>query len=299
MPHKHKRKDADVSTFDLPPTSRAAPLPTRKPTADKPKPLKKRKQRIEGYGVDDTPKAFSRLMHFQSTGKGNPKGLDDGERKSKKRKLEDGASASSKKPKDVAPPMKIMPGERMSDFAQRVNQALPVSGLSRKGKKVEGVKERLTKHNKKLAKLQKGWREEEARIRDKEEEARELAEEEQDEIDAIWEDKTAPLSGKKGKKSKRRKVVGEQDDSDGDPWEALKATREQPKGLHDVVQAPPVFTTIPREKFKVRNGAKAEVADVPNKSGSLKRREELGEQRKGIIEQYRAMMDGKRGVQAT
>jgi hypothetical protein len=241
-------------------------------------------------------------MHFQSGAKPAPRGLDNGDTpKTKKRKLGSDAPAPSKPTKVVAkdvpaPTPKIMPGERLSDFHQRVNQALPVSGLARKGKKVEGVKEKLTKHNKKLAKLQKGWREEEARLREKEEEARELAEEEQDEQDLLWEDKTAVLPGKKGKKGKRRKVVGEEDDSDGDPWEKLEASREQRKGLHDVVQAPPVFTVKPREKFKVRNGARAEVGDVPNSAGSLRRREELGEERRSVIEQYRALMEGKRGA---
>jgi hypothetical protein len=46
---------------------------------------------------------------------------------------------------------------------------------------------------------------------------------------------------------------------------------------------------IPREKFKVKNGARADVADVPNAAGSLARREELGAERKNIIEAYRLM----------
>jgi len=78
---------------------------------------------------------------------------------------------------------------------------------------------------------------------------------------------------------------------DDDPWEALKTTREKPRGLHDVAQAPPEFKILPKEKFKVRNGAVAQVADVPNKAGSLKRREELGEARRSIIERYRQMMN--------
>jgi hypothetical protein len=53
------------------------------------------------------------------------------------------------------------------------------------------------------------------------------------------------------------------------------------------VLAPPSFLSIPREKFKVRRGG---VDDVPNASGSLRRREELGEVRRSVVEGYRAMM---------
>ena len=283
-------------SFDLSPSAKAKPLPVRREagidSVQSKRNKAKRKKLQDGYGEDDTPKAFARLMQFRSTGKG-PKGLDNGDaRKSKKRKLD---QDTQKKPSEnTAPPIpKIMPGERMSEFAARVNQALPISGLARKGKTAEGVKERMTKHEKKLRKLQAEWRKEEARIREKEEEERELAEEEQDELEAMWEDKTSEIPVK-GKKGKRRKLVGEQGDDDGDPWEVLKANREQPKGLHDVVQEPPQFTRIPKEKFKVKNGARVQVSEVPNAAGSLRRREELRETRKSIIESYRKLMDEKR-----
>ena len=65
----------------------------------------------------------------------------------------------------------------------------------------------------------------------------------------------------------------------------LKQRREAPKGLHDVVQAPPKFGRLPKVLFK---GAK--VGDVPKAAGSLRRREELGETRAEIIKSYRSMM---------
>ena len=58
----------------------------------------------------------------------------------------------------------------MADFAARVNQALPVGGLSRKGKQPDGVKERQTKTEKRLHKMYAEWREEEARRKEKLEE---------------------------------------------------------------------------------------------------------------------------------
>ena len=60
-------------------------------------------------------------------------------------------------------------------------------------------------------------------------------------------------------------------------------------GLNDVVQAPPAFTKVPKEKFQVR-GARVEVENVPRASGSLRKREELGSVRRSIVEGYRQMM---------
>jgi hypothetical protein len=198
---------------------------------------------------------------------------------------------------------KIQPGESMAEFSQRVDAALPLAGISKTTKKITGgaPDRRITKHEKRLKRLQAGWREEEARIRDKEDEARELAEEDDDEAAALWEDKTADLdadpnklrpNGKKAKKKPKRKmVVGEVDDSD-DEWEKLQRRREtqKQKGVHDVVSAPPTFTRVPREIFKVKNGAKVNVDNVPASAGSLRKREELGEERKTIIDTYRELM---------
>lgn len=318
MPHKHKRKaDNDDTHFNLPPTDRAAALPVGKQRAPNPQPKKKRKTgnggNGEGYGADDTPKAFARLMAFKARGKGL-KGLDDGLPRPKTSK----SKRSNKPTNDTEPTStdvvdseaqavevpKILPGERLSEFNQRVNQALPLTGIARSGKKsVVGIKDhRVTKHEKKLKRLQDGWRKEEARIRDKEQEERELAEEEQDELDAMWEDKTLDFpnpsapSGKKkkGGKGKKKLVAGEIDIREEDPWEALKKKREQRKGLHDVVQAPPEFDRVPREIFKVKNGAKVNVGNVPNAAGSLRKREELGEERQTIIDTYRKLMAAKK-----
>lgn len=199
------------------------------------------------------------------------------------------------------PKLKIMPGESLADFKQRVNQALPLGTVAKTGKKIAGLSDhRVTKHERKLKRLQAGWRKEEARIRDKEQEKRELAEEEEDEDEDLWEDKTADLpsasaNGKKGKKKKgkRKMVVGEVDDGD-DEWEALRKKREERRGLHDVVQAPPTFDRVPREIFKVKDGAKVNVGNVPKIGGSLRKREELGVERQGIIETYRQLMAAKR-----
>ncbi|KAH7113773.1 hypothetical protein B0J11DRAFT_139909 [Dendryphion nanum] len=345
MPHKHKRKaENDDSHYNLPPSARAAPLPVTTSrhgaplTANfaKTRTSKKRKvANIQGYGADDTPKAFARLMAFKTSGGKRRSGLDDGISKTKKQRKEqerekkqasekqtssnskltekEGNNVSGEQGDDVvdseaqpvAPVLKIQPGERLSEFNSRVNQALPLSGISKaSNKKIPGMgpDHRVTKHEKKLKRLQAGWRKEEARIRDKEDEERELAEEDEDEMDAMWENKTAePLRavGKKkgGKKNKRKRVVGEVDDKE-DAWDELQKRKiGERKGMHDVVQEPPSFDKVPREIFKVKNlgGAKVDVGNVPKGVGSLARREELGRERVGIIETYRQLMKGKRG----
>jgi hypothetical protein len=224
-------------------------------------------------------------------------GLDDGtSRKAKKRKV--GQEAQSTKDAQSTstssdPTLKIQPGERLADFAARVDQALPMGGLTRKGNtKVEGIKERQTKTEKRLQKLYAEWREEETRRKDAIEEFQEKQEE-------LAEEKETEFGGQslafpEGRRKKRKRLLGETAASDDeDPWAVLKERREKPKGLHDVVQAPPTLKVIPKEKFKVRNGAKVNVANVPANAGSLKRREELGDARREVIERYRTMMKGK------
>lgn len=227
-------------------------------------------------------------------------GLDNGESKraaNKKRKLEEQdahngaakqqtkADATAAADHEFAEQLKIQPGERLADFAARVNQTLPMAGLARKG---ASTGERVTKTEKRMKKMYAEWRSADAKRKEKLEELQEQQEEEDDE-------KSTELGGQSvrfefvGKKGKRQRMVGEVDD-DEDPWAVLKTRREQPKGLHDVVQEPPTMKVIPKEKFKVRNGAKVEVANVPGASGSLARREELGEARREVIERYRAMM---------
>ena len=259
--------------------------------------LKQKRASEDGYKHDDTPRAFARMMQFQGSKKRPRSGLDDGSesRKAKKaRKLETTASESTQDtaPQELTRPEmpKILPGERLGDFAARVDHALPVGGLARKGKvKIEGVKERQTKTEKRMQKMYAAWREEEARRKEKEEERREQEEEAEDERDAAMGSQSLKLTSG-SRNAKRRKMIGEQVGEDDDPWAELQAKRERPKGLHDVVQAPPSFKAVPKEKFKVPNGAKVNVENIPSSAGSLKRREELSGARKEVIERYRAMM---------
>jgi hypothetical protein len=271
-PHCHPdlgpNADTRLRSFNLPPTAVAKALPVGKNaqtvfTSDG---KKKRKTEKNAYKFDDTPKAFARLMYRQQR-------QEDIKQKQKGTTME---------------MPKIQPGEKLRDFNARVDQTLPVTGLARKGNQglAPGEKVTRTKTEKRMHKMYDEWRKEDQRIKDKAEEEQEKREEEEEERNALYgEDSGVPtLYGKK-----RQRMIGESKDSD-DIWAVLKTKRDKPKGLHDVAQAPPEFTVIPREKFKVKNGARADVADVPNAAGSLARREELGAERKNIIEQYRALM---------
>ncbi|KAG4411846.1 hypothetical protein IFR04_015009 [Cadophora malorum] len=283
---------------------------------------------------DDTPKAFQRLMAFaqgKRLPKGLDDGVRETKKEGKKRKVaaeaaaskstagEDGEEAEveivvSKKEKDTvqeANTPTIRPGERMSDFSARVDAALPVAGLINKsvrnGKDPLGLKVGRTKTEKRMHRMYDEWRAEEARIQEKRMEARELAEEEEmdegEDGQVKWKVPAstsalgggASAGGKKKKKGKgKKKVLGEIDDGEDDPWANIGKNRGEVKaGLNDVVLAPPTFTKAPREKFKVSRGAKVEVEDVPRKSGSLRRREELGGVRREVVRGYREMMKGK------
>lgn len=236
-------------------------------------------------------------MAFQA-GKKLPKGLDDGVRLTKKQKQKAAAApASSKKVEKVEEEKSqmptIKPGERMAEFSARVDAALPVSGLINKtakgGKDPLGLKVGRTKKEKKMHRMYAEWREQDARIKSKREDALEDREmealEEREDGQVVWADSSSS-SKKKGKG--KRKVVGEVGDKEEDPWARIQRERGGKVVFGDVVQAPPTFSV--KVKEKLQRGVK----EVPKASGSLRRREELGEVRRGVVEGYREMMKANR-----
>ncbi len=250
-------------------------------------------------------------MNYQKTGKRPAHTLDDGvtaKGKKRKRNVEDTAKIASE-PKDLptansarattnAPDIKILPGERLGEFSARVDQALPIAGLRSKGQtgsiKIPGVKveERKTKHNRRLERMQKQWREEEIRRREKLEEEMEQKEDEKEEQQLLWEG----IKVGRRKKSKRK---GERNaiEEDEDPWAELEERRRdsRQKNLQDVVQAPPQLKGI-KGKFKDYAVAGVDVRNVPGSVGSLRKREELGSARRKVIDEYRKMMGRKNKV---
>ncbi|KAI5918560.1 hypothetical protein F4810DRAFT_691543 [Camillea tinctor] len=328
MPHKHTRKVKDPSTFDLPPSQIARALPAKEPTGKDDKQKRNgngnpdiesnqagnnRKRKRGAAQKDDAPRAFKRLMAFAG-GKKPRSGLDNGDGPDKKNKKKEkkekgdqdkGADAGpSPKTKDAPELPKIRPGERMSEFAARVDSELPVGGLInnsvRGNKDPLGLKVWRTKKERQMHKLYDEWREEERKIKEKREEELELEAEkelEDEENGVTWKiDSQSGTSGKKkkGKKGKRTKYIGEVADDDEDPWEVLKKKRGEVRpGLHDVVEAPPEFTVKPSKKLFVR-GAAVEVGGIPKSAGSLRRREELQSVRDDIVASYRKIMEEKR-----
>ncbi|KZF26545.1 hypothetical protein L228DRAFT_264926 [Xylona heveae TC161] len=348
MPHKHKRRNGDDSSgFDLPPSRMARPLPVGKQAGNSNKGKNKNGNKnkdssnsaksddansflskpITSYH-DDTPRAFARMMAWQSSkgNKGSNSNTEPTNIPNKKRKrggdnnnsTASAANSSSKKDASsasgtttttaaAAAMPTIKPGEKLSDFAARVDAALPVSGLKNKGAdplRSMGAKQRQTKTEKRLQKMYAEWREEDQRIKDRLEDEREEAEEREEEQRELY---GLPVSGTVGdstggegagagqKKKKKKGGHKAGHDDDDDPWAVLKERDQKPR-LNDVAQAPPTFTKIPTEKFRVKNGARVNVANVPNAAGSLRRREELGEARQNVLEAYRKMMEQKRGV---
>ncbi|KAI9671495.1 MAG: hypothetical protein M1817_003546 [Caeruleum heppii] len=309
MPHKHRRDKAqDATAFELPPTTVAKPLPvtkisnlTRDPITAR-KEAKSQKKNIKKNRADnDTLKAFARLMQLKANGR-YPSGLDDGAttKRAKKRKrtapdkVETDASvhSTSKRPITDAVPT-IKPGEKLSEFSARVNAALPISGLIGKkagGKDPAGVKTRQTKLEKRMQRMQGEWRE----VDKKKREERETLDEERETADL--EHGVLPANLRQTSKRKKGKPrTGGADSDDGDIWGAIAAARnEAPRRLHDVVQAPPQLTKVPRQRFRVREGAMVNVADVPKTAGSLRKREELEGARMTVVEQYRELMERKR-----
>ncbi|KAI9837395.1 MAG: hypothetical protein M1837_002983 [Sclerophora amabilis] len=309
MPHKHRReRSGDKVSYELPPNKIAKPLSvtrSAKPGAESTVGGKKAKTNTRRVGnfEDDTPKSFARLMQFQAKGR-YPNGLDDGTRQNKKRKRDNTEKDSElKKTKltenDQTVPT-ILPGERLSDFAARVDATLPVSGLlgkNRKGGDPVGLKGRRTKLEKRMNKMQDMWREEERRRKEKKDEVEEQLLDRDLEHGSALRDPNGGRKSKKSKNGKKRRAAGQnvdgRDDNE-DPWAQLKAARdERPARLHDVVQAPPQIKRVPKEKFRVMNGAIVETAGVPRTAGSLRRREELAENRKSVVERYRSMMQEK------
>ena len=318
--------------YELPPDTVARPLPVVKQslTATKSKPLRsmrpahtKPKSKISD---NDTPRAFARLMAFHQQGIKPRSGLDEGHaQKGKKRKRVgqegenrtngtttvadvSGSQYTGSADDTTTLPtvkahahealtiqhLKINPGERLSDFSARVDLALPVGGLVKKGR-VAGVRSKLERR---MQRMQNEWREMDKKRKERDQEARDELEME-DEEGTEKRSAIMPLT-KNGRKNNRRKTRQGSETDDEDPWAKVGQSRVSDVGrgglvgLHDVVQAPPNFTSVPQKKFRVLEGAKVDVLNVPGNVGSLRRREELGVSRRSVVDGYRQMMKERR-----
>lgn len=276
----------------------------------------KRKRALHGESVSastkvnhDTPRAFRRLMALAS-GKRVRAGLDTGVVETKKQKKQRmakertakavaaaaaemgaegepdeaaAAPAPAPAPEDAAA-LTIRPGERLSEFNARVDAALPLAGIIKKsmpggagGKDPLGLaKTYRTRQERKLHKLYDQWRQDDAKIKEKEAEAREEAEERDAALDETlgvkWRLDFQQASGGKGKASRKRRANDAGGGDDDDVWAAFNrkkgaATKSTVRaGVHDTVEAPPELTKIDSSKFnlakfKTKAGRGAEEAE--------------------------------------
>ena len=309
-------------SFNLPPTQIAKPLPTtinsKKAAEKKADDVEKKgsQKRKRTKGDDDVPRAFKRLMAFAhgkaprsgldngdapAKGKGKGKGKGNGQEKAKQQS-KPAAKPTAPATSDATPAqdLKLRPGERLSEFNQRVDAALPISGLVTKtvknGRDPLGLKVRRTKKERKMQNMYAEWREIDRRVQERREEERELAEEKEMDDQAAgvsWKVEQEAQGKKKGKKGKRGRYIGEEGGPERDPWEELKKKRGEAKvGLNDVAQAPPELK-LPRKNLFVR-GATVAAADIPKAAGSLRQREELQGIRAEVVASYRQMISERR-----
>ncbi|KAK6520515.1 hypothetical protein TWF506_000767 [Arthrobotrys conoides] len=270
------------------------------------KPKRKKSKRSKQNDNDDTPKAFTRLMAYAATGI-RPNGLDEPKTKStsttKKRKRTDPISESTtigtsttadtlaeSEPSTTAPepskPLTLLPGEKLSDFSRRVDAAIPVSfkGLQRG--------EDNPKNRKKKKKAA--------------DEAEATAEEEVTEDTYDFDDNGDPLPNHlkphnhnpHTKQQVNKTTKGKRKDRSPSPFAILREKRGAVQSsINDIVQAPPSLV-VPKEKLrdKTKVGVRGiQGLEVPKASGSLARREMLQEERKGVVERYRALMAARSG----
>ncbi|KAH8146257.1 uncharacterized protein LAJ45_09699 [Morchella importuna] len=167
----------------------------------------------------------------------------------------DPKDAKEQKMKDAADQLTIQPGESLSEFNRRVDASLPVD--------LKVAREPRKPKAKKAADAAKAAP------------APEL-EDEGDYSDG---------EGGGGGGRKRRRAASP------DPWAILASKREAPK-FGDVAPAPPSLAR-PREVLHSRGIV--DVDGVPKSAGSRARREGLAVERKGVVEAYRKLMQGKRG----
>jgi hypothetical protein len=301
-------------SFELPPSQVAKPLPPT--TVSKKKAAEKKsddaqkkngqKRKRGGKDADDVPRAFKRLMAY-AQGKAPRNGLDNGDavkgkgkKKNKPAAKVAAATAAAAEASAKKEDLKIRPGERIAEFNQRVDAALPLSGLVNKtvknGKDPLGLKVKRTIKERKMHNMYAEWREMDKKVKEQREEELELAEEKEMENEAMgvtWKLDLEAQGKKKGKKGKRSKYIGEEGGPEKDPWAEIKKKRGEAKvGLNEVAQAPPELK-LPKKNLLVR-GAAVAVENIPKSAGSLRQREELQSIREDVVASYRKMMSERR-----
>ncbi|PNS19319.1 Acyl-CoA dehydrogenase [Sphaceloma murrayae] len=316
MPHKHTRRPTGTSdkNFDLPPTVKARPLSVGKATSTETKPKKRKRA-----NADDTPREFKRLMQMQASllSKSQPSApttsipKQEG-RSNRRRKPEKGSKAPEPEHKRIK--TEDDESEDAPAAAKDVVQAKRPSGntdpsWNQRGpleKDLPMLKEKSSRLQRKIEKKVSTWRSEDERLRKKrEDDLARYREEEEERIAGLLEksgvsaavmedpevmkqlglgDEEEVVQVKEPTRGKKKRRGREEDD-----WEILKGKREAPKGLHDVVKAPPELRKV-KDRFKKQKDGAME------QDGGLKRKADLGEARLEVIRRYRELMGRKGGL---
>lgn len=202
---------------------------------------------------------------------------------------------------------KIQPGETLAQYGLRIDQAMPLSSLPKANvnanaslpadlREKEKKSQKLTKHNKRLARMQQEWRNTEAKLKAKEEEEAEENVEKIEEEKLLWDG--VRTTGKKGKK----KLV------DDDPWKELEKKRRNEEGrkkgvsmglnARDQVQAPPELNIKKLNPFKERLAAPVNVSSgadgSTSKKSNVRRKDDSDTIRRNHIEATKRSLQGNR-----
>ena len=231
--------------------------------------------------LDDTPRAFTRLIHLTRASNGVISSPRNASSDGTKTKSSNQNSSNAKESQ-----LRIRGGEKLSDFGARVDQALPIADLVKKSNK------RSKDYNKSQEKNIENKKRPTYRLRG----SNTLPENEDVKNSSLALDTEAKASDGNtvnitSHSEKKRKSRRAQSSNLEDPWAVLETKRHKPSGLHDVAQAPPALKSLQRTNTLTGS----EWANSRTKI-SPRRKEDLELVRKSLIQNYRTIMAERRGT---
>ena len=208
----------------------------------------------------------------------------------KAKKISNGSSNKLPQPAEQKPKLQILPSESLRAFNRRVDASMPIPLKGSKGCKTD-----LAKSDQKSKKPNPP------------------EEEEEDYSDYLTDSSSTysldshgdpkpktfrprtPCPPKKHtpRQKKKLKTRG----PSPDPFAILLEKRGKAR-FGETVEAPPALRVKPKEVLRAPRGVgvRVDVGEIPKAVGSLARREMLAGERRGVVERYRELMEGKRVV---
>ena len=233
---------------------------------------------------DDTSRAFERLTYMRQSTNGTISSSQDKPSISAKMKSSDHKSSNAK-----GSQIKIRAGEKLSDFGARVDQALPIADLVRKGNKRSKTHDRCqdikTEKKKWPIAYMTGSKKLSGNVPS--EDVRYSSSDLDTEV-RMSDGNTFEMMNYAEKKRRSRRA---RNSNLEDPWAVLKTKRYKPSGLHDVAQAPPELKSL---KWTKRLNGSSGVGSCTKISP--RRREDLERVRKSVIQNYRRTMAERRST---